>query len=88
MEYNIVYYTQTNYYSRTSLIRTPGTIEFRSSYPEFVLTDVICIENALKGTEIVFVFINRKFVLTVFVLTRFYCMSMPPVAPMGFHSLP
>ena len=35
-----------------------------SPYPEFVLTGVIYIENALKGTEIVFV-------LTVFVLTRF-----------------
>ena len=32
-----------------------------SPYPEFVLTDVICNEKALKGTEI------------VFVLTRFYC---------------
>ena len=30
-------------------------------YAEFVLTNVICIEKALKGTEI------------VFVLTRFYC---------------
>ena len=37
----------------------------RSSYPEFVLTNIICIEKALKGTEIVFV-------LTVFVLTRLY----------------
>ena len=36
-----------------------------SPYPEFVLADVICIEKALKGTEIVFV-------LTVLVLTRFY----------------
>ena len=35
--------------------------------PEFVfLTNIICIEKALEGTEIVFV-------LTVFVLTRFYC---------------
>ena len=32
-----------------------------SPYPEFVLTGVICIEKALKGTGI------------VFVLTRFYC---------------
>ena len=31
-------------YSRTSLIRTPGDHQIRSSYPEFVLTDVICIE--------------------------------------------
>ena len=38
----------------------------RSPYPEFVLTNIICIEKALKGTEIVFV-------LTVFLLTRFYC---------------
>ena len=36
----------------------------RSPYPEFVLTNIICIEKALKGTEIVFV-------LTVFVLTVF-----------------
>ena len=36
-----------------------------SLYPEFVLTDIICIEKHLKGTEIVFV-------LPVFVLTRFY----------------
>ena len=27
----------------------------RSPYPEFVLTDIICNEKALKGTEIVFV---------------------------------
>ena len=37
-----------------------------SPYPEFVLTNIICIEKALNGTEIMFV-------LTVFVLTRFYC---------------
>ena len=37
----------------------------RSPYPEFVLTGFICIEKALKGTEIVLV-------LTVFVFTRFY----------------
>ena len=37
-----------------------------SPYPEFVLTGVICVEKAFKGTEIVFV-------LTVFVLTRLYC---------------
>ena len=40
-------------YSRTSLIRTPGTIKIRSSYPEFVLTE--------------------------FVLTRFYCISITNV---------
>ena len=33
------------------------------------LTNIICIEKALKGTEIVFVF-------TVFVLTRFYCICI------------
>ena len=45
-----------------------------SPYPEFVLTGVICIEKALKGTEIVYgVCINRNFVLSVFVLARFYC---------------
>ena len=37
-------------------------------YPEFVLTGVICIEKALKGNEIVYVLINRSFVLSVFVL--------------------
>ena len=37
-----------------------------SPYPEFVLTGVKCIEKALKGTELVFV-------LTMFVLTKFYC---------------
>ena len=34
-------------------------------YPEFVLINIIYVEKALMGTEIVFV-------LTVFVLTRFY----------------
>ena len=55
-----------NKYSRTSLVRTAGDLQMRSPYPEFVLTNIICIEKALKGTEIVFV-------LTVFLLTRFYC---------------
>ena len=45
-------------------------------YPEFVLTGVICIEKALKGTEIRSVRINRNFVLSVFVLTRFYCTNV------------
>ena len=36
----------------------------RSPYPEFVLTNIICIEKDLKGTEI------------VFVLTRFYCIIL------------
>ena len=27
----------------------------RSPYPEFVLTNIICIEKALKGTEVAFV---------------------------------
>ena len=40
----------------------------RSPDPEFVLNNIICIEKALKGTEIVFV-------LTVFILTRFYCIK-------------
>ena len=43
-----------------------GTVKMHSPHQQFVLTDTICIEKALKGTEIVFV-------LTVFVLTRFYC---------------
>ena len=49
----------TNYwvYSRTSLIRTPGD----HLNPEFVLTGVICIENALKGTEIVFVLTGNSY---------------------------
>ena len=29
--------------------------KMRSPYPEFVLTNIICNEKALKGTEIVFV---------------------------------
>ena len=44
------------------LISSPGhqTVlilkrKIRLSYPEFVLTGVICIENAMKGTSIVFV---------------------------------
>ena len=40
----------------------------RSPYPEFVFTNIICIEKALKGTEIVLV-------LTVLVLTRFSVLS-------------
>ena len=31
-----------------------------SSYPEFVLTNIICIENTLKGTEIMFL-LNMNF---------------------------
>ena len=38
--------------------------KMRSPYPEFVLTNIICIEKALKGTEI------------VFILTRFYCICV------------
>ena len=53
-------------YVRTSLVRKPGTVKLRSSYLELVLTNIICIEKTSKGTEIVFV-------LTVFVLTKFYC---------------
>ena len=56
-----------------------------SPYPVFVLTNIVCIEKALKETEIVFVLTNIVciekalketeivFVLTVFLLTRFYC---------------
>ena len=64
-----LYHTRITYckkYSRTSLGGTPGDRQMRSPYPEFVLTNIICIEKALKRTEIVFV-------LTVFLLTRFYC---------------
>ena len=43
-----------------------------SSNPEFVLTGVIYIENALKGTEIVFVLTAEY---RTVLLTRFYCMS-------------
>ena len=43
-------------YSRTSLIRTPGDHQ-----NPFVLTGVICIENALKGTEIVFVLTGNSY---------------------------
>ena len=41
--------------SRTSLVRkSGGTVKMYSLYPEFLLTQFICNENALKGTEIVF----------------------------------
>ena len=43
-----------------------------SPYPEFVLTGVIRIEKALKGTEIVLVLTGVR-ILTVFVLRRLYC---------------
>ena len=56
--------------SRTSLIRTPRDRQM-CTHPKFVLTSVICIEKALKEIEIIH--FNRKFVLTVFVLARFYC---------------
>ena len=44
-------------------------------YPEFVLTGVICIEKALRGTEIVFV-------LTVFLITMFYCINILNLFPL------
>ena len=47
-----------------TVVRTPGDRQMRSPYPEFVLINIICIEKALKGTEI------------VFVLTRFYCIYL------------
>ena len=34
---------------------------YTGSYPEFVLTGVICIENALKGTEIVLVLTGNSY---------------------------
>ena len=43
-------------YSRTSLIRTLGDHQ-----NPFVLSGVICIENALKGTEIVFVLTGNSY---------------------------
>ena len=43
-----------------------GTVKIHSPHPEFVLTGIIFTEKAVKGTEIVFV-------LTVFVLEKFYC---------------
>ena len=57
----VIYEEFSGIYSRTSLVRTPGDRHKCSPYPEFVLTNIIRIEKALKGTEI------------VFVLTRFYC---------------
>ena len=51
----------------------------RSLYPEFVLTNFICIEKALKETEIVFV-------LTVFVLTKFYRIAVYLVLCTGEHN--
>ena len=40
-------------------------------YPELVITGIICIEKALKGTEI------------VYVLTRFYCIVCGQMAQSG-----
>ena len=33
-------------YCRTSLIRTSTDLEIRTYFPEYVLSDVICIQNA------------------------------------------
>ena len=43
------------YYSILSLARTPGTVEICSPYPEFVLTGLLGIKKALKGTETMFI---------------------------------
>ena len=40
-----LYKTQNSTYSRTLLIRTQGTVEIRTSYSEYVLTEVISIED-------------------------------------------
>ena len=46
----------------------------RSPYPEFVLTNIICIEKALKGTEIVSARIKLEFRINlVRTNARFYC---------------
>ena len=42
-------------YSRTSLVGTPGDRQNAFAVSGFVLTNIVCIEEALKGTEIVFV---------------------------------
>ena len=42
-------------YSVLSLVEHQGTVEICSPYPEFVLTGVLSIKKALKGTETVFV---------------------------------
>ena len=60
----------------TSLVQTPGDRQNAFTLSGIrLLTNIIYIEKALKGTEIVLVLINRNFVLTVFVLTRFYFSS-------------
>ena len=58
--------TKMLFYSRTSLVRTPGDHQNAFVLSRIRINHIICIEKALKGTEIVFV-------LTVFVQTRFYC---------------
>ena len=47
-----VRYNRVILYSRTQM---------RSPYPEFVLTNIICNEKALKGTEIVFILTGFKY---------------------------
>ena len=42
-------------YSILALVRTQGTVEICSPYPEYVLTGVLGIKKYLKGTKIVFV---------------------------------
>ena len=41
-----------------------------STYPEFVLTGVICIEKDLKGTEIVFVLTVRMNEVLLYLLYK------------------
>ena len=39
-------------------------------YPEFVLTGVICIEKALKGTEIMYVLTSEKYTAAIKFCTK------------------
>ena len=58
----------------------------RSPYTEFVLTNIICIEKALKGTEIVFVLTGISY--QPFVLTMFYCTNKCETFPNIWFLLP
>ena len=61
----IIYSILYSKYGKNIVSTNLGTVKKRSPYPEFVLTNFICIEKALKGTEVVLIInINRNFVLT------------------------
>ena len=62
------------HHSILSLVLTQGTIEICSPYPKFVLTGVLSINKALKGTETVFVYCKYRCVFSLIrdfvILTR------------------